>query len=197
VSWDPALHLTRADLTFEGDGTPEARAVLMTRPVRPVVRETSYRTPHLTAQDLSVRAVTAGRLWLVRPGGLQPTPRLASHLPPHLPLQTPGRSSGQAPGAEDDLPDEPESAAWRARQDMYAKGVKFEPTPLCYDDGTKTVAVYIPAGGATLDAYQELRTMVEEDPIPAARAAHTPLFRDPRTGGPISVPLRPAPRPCA
>ena len=61
-------------------------------------------------------------------------------------------------------------------------------TPLYYNEGEKCVPVYIYAGGTTLDAYKELKQLVETDPIPAERAAHTPLFRDPRTGGPLSVP---------
>ena len=61
-------------------------------------------------------------------------------------------------------------------------------TPLYYDEGEKSVPVYIYAGGTTLDAYKELKRLVETDPVPAERAPHTPLFRDPRTGGPISVP---------
>ena len=48
--------------------------------------------------------------------------------------------------------------------------------------------VYIPKGGTTLDAYRELKRLVEADPVAAERAPHTPLFRNPRTGGPISVP---------
>ena len=64
----------------------------------------------------------------------------------------------------------------------------FGRTPLYYDEGEKSVPVYIPAGGTTLDAYRELKRLVEIDPIPTDRAPHTPLFRDPRTGGPISVP---------
>ena len=61
-------------------------------------------------------------------------------------------------------------------------------TPLYYDEGEKSVPVYIYAGGITLDAYKELKRLVETDPVPVERAPHTPLFRDPRTGGPISVP---------
>ena len=61
-------------------------------------------------------------------------------------------------------------------------------TPLYYNEGEKCVPVYIYAGGTTLDAYKELKQLVETDPIPAERAPHTPLFRDPRTGGPLSVP---------
>ena len=61
-------------------------------------------------------------------------------------------------------------------------------TPVYYDEGEKSVPVYIYAGGTTLDAYKELKRLVETDPVPAERAPHTPLFRDPRTGGPISVP---------
>merc|ERR1719345_443731 len=63
VAWDPAVHLTRADLYFEGRGAT-ARAVIMTRAVRSMRTPTEYQSPRLgqsahydwyTDRSLSVR----------------------------------------------------------------------------------------------------------------------------------------------
>ena len=155
VRWEPAIHLTRADLDFLDEGTPDARAVVMTRRVRPKVRPSEYKKPLLQAADLNVRSEAKGRLstW-------------QSEWHPDTDLASAGELAGEI---------------------ITAADLDFGDTPLYHDDDEKTVAVYLASGG-DIDPYVELRKMVEADPVPPEMRAHTPLFRDPRTGGPISVP---------
>ena len=69
--------------------------------------------------------------------------------------------------AQDDPEAGEDTFTWKRRQDEAAKwkhddlktvGVEFGSTPLCFDEPQKekSVAVYFPAGGTTLDAYKEL-----------------------------------------
>jgi len=156
VRWEPAIHLTRADLDFLDEGTPDARAVVMTRGVRPKVRPPAeYKAPKLLAADLNVRSEAKGRLstW-------------QSDWHPDTDLGSAGELSGEVVTEAD---------------------LDFGETPVYHDDDEKSVAVYLASGG-DIDPYVELRKLVEADPVPPEMRAHTPLFRDPRTGGPISVP---------
>ena len=50
----------------------------------------------------------------------------------------------------------------------------------------KTVPLVIGAGGAYIDAVKEVANLLQVDSVPKAYDANTPLFRDPRTGVPLT-----------
>jgi hypothetical protein len=49
----------------------------------------------------------------------------------------------------------------------------------------KTMPLIIGAGGTYVDAVEEVRNLLQVDPVPDALKAHTPLFRDMETGRPL------------
>ena len=52
--------------------------------------------------------------------------------------------------------------------------------------GGKTVPLVIGAGGTIIDAVKEVTNLLNVDKVPKALDADTPLFRDPRTGMPLT-----------